>query len=258
MPVSAWDALHVWLIRADVADDLLGVLRAVLDEPERQRAAAIRDARARRRFVAAHGATRLILGHHLGVPPGTIRWRRGPHGKPDLAHPRSDLRFNLSHSGTLAVVAVSDRRPVGVDVQEVNRSIDAGVLATRFFPDEEARWVAAARPAARHGRFTRLWVRKEACLKAAGARLLPGLRLPVTSPGATVLVRDPTGAITGDYLVRDLAVPAGFHAAAALAGDRPFRVVRHEWSFDRERRPGHASRINRPVLARNTSSRLGR
>lgn len=254
MAITAGDALHVWLIRADMADEQLDALHGLLDQQEQQRAGAIHDLGARRRFVAAHGASRRILSHYLGVAPRAIRWRRGPHGKPDLAHPRSDLRFNLSHSGALAVLAVSDQRPVGVDVQEVNRTVDASVLAARFFPDEEAGWVAAARPARRHDRFTRLWVRKEACLKAAGARLLPGLRLPVAGPGAT-LVRDPTGAIAGDYLVRDLAAPSGFRAAAALAGGRPFRVLRHEWSPDRQ---DHASRISRPVLARNTSSRLGR
>jgi len=259
------DTARLWLIRTDLPEDVLSRLAALLDEHERQRLEAIRDDVSRRRFTAAHGITRLVVGHHSGAPPEAVRWRRGAHGKPELAWPRAPLHVNLSHSGDLALVAVSAHRPVGVDVEVVPRSVDAGRLAARYYPGVEADLVArAGGPADQLDRFIHLWVRKEACVKAAGARLLRGLRLPVVGTGATVLVRDPTGVLPGPYLVRDLVVPPGFRAAVALAGGRSFRVVRRWWSAESlpgsqpGSQPGHAPRINRPVLARNTSSRLGR
>lgn len=206
----------MWLVDARTPD--YPALAALLDEPERQRLARLRREEARRRFVAAHGTARVIVGRQLGVPPAVLRWRRGRHGKPELAEPRSGLRVNLSHSGDLVAVAVTDHRAIGVDVQELLDRLDPGRLADRFFPEPEARFVAAGPDPV--DRFTRLWVRKEACLKAAGGRLVEGLAVPVLSPNHETLVQHPDG----DYLVRDVPVPAGFRAAVALAGVAPFRI----------------------------------
>lgn len=91
--------------------------------------------------------------------------RRQPDGKPECArHP--EIHFNLSHSGTLAVCAVS-HRPVGVDVERI-QSGGAGVEAMCFQPLERA-WLDQS---ADHSRaFTRLWTRKESYLKLLGTGL---------------------------------------------------------------------------------------
>jgi 4'-phosphopantetheinyl transferase len=210
------DTVRVWLVDARAAEH--AALAALLDEEERRRLARLRREEARRRFVAAHGTARVIIGRQLAVPPARLRWRRGRHGKPELAEPRTALQVNLSHSGDLVAVAVSDHRPVGVDIQQLVDRLDPARLADRFFPEPEARYVAEGPDPV--DRFTRLWVRKEACLKAAGGRLVEGLAVPVLSADGEVLVRHPAG----DHLVRDLPVPPGFRAAVALAGDEPFRV----------------------------------
>ena len=102
-------------------------------------------------------------------------------------------------------------------------------MAARYYPADEARFVAEARSDTQRAvRFTGLWSRKEACVKAAGGRLIPGLRWPargVDPAGGGVLV---AGA-DGPYLVRDLLAPPGYHLAVALAGSAPFRVVRKDW-----------------------------
>lgn len=215
----------MWLVRTDdlPATELAG-LSAVLDDDERTRAARLAVADHRRRFVAAHGVARVIIGHWLSVPARDIRWRRGGHGKPELVG--SDVHVNLSHSGDLALVAVSEHRACGVDIQRLPEAGQAVRLARRFFPTDETRVVVdGATPAVRSARFGCLWARKEACVKVSGGRLTAGLRLSVLDP-----------AVPGPYLVRDLVVPKGFGAAVALDGDRPCRVVRHWWppELDRE------------------------
>jgi 4'-phosphopantetheinyl transferase len=225
------DAVHVWLIGADLPASVLAELEVLLDDDERRRVGALRTEHARRRFVAAHGAARQIAGQWLGTPPERLRWRRGAHGKPELAAPWHGLRVSLSHSGDLALVAVTDRRPIGVDIQELTDRVDAPRLAARYFSDVEARFVAGVDRATRQTvRFARLWVRKEACVKAVGGRLLQGMRLPVANAGTRVLVHDPSGTLPGPFLVHDLPVPRGFRAAVALAGAHPYRIARHRWS----------------------------
>ena len=252
--------VDVWLIDTDLPAPALARLQALLDGDERRRLDTIAAASRRRRFVAAHGALRVIVGDRLGIPPQRLAWRRGRHGKPELAEPAAPaepaqrvepaqpaeparpaavLQVNLSHSGDLALVAVADRRPVGVDIQRLPLRLDPLRLAARYFRDPETRYVAeAADPAVRAERFAQLWARKEACVKAAGGRLAHGLTLPVHPAGADtggpdgagVLVRDPVGALPGDYVVRDVPAPDGFRAAVALAGADCYEVRRHRWA----------------------------
>jgi 4'-phosphopantetheinyl transferase len=70
-----------------------------------------------------------------------------------------------------------------------------------------------------------VWARKEACVKAAGLRLVQGLPVPVGGPDDRVVRCD-----AGAYRVCDVAVPAGWRAAVALAGVRRYRVVGHAWT----------------------------
>ena len=62
-------AVDVWLIDTDLPEPALARLAALLDRDDRQRLGAIAAASRRRRFIAAHGAMRVIVGDRLGVPP---------------------------------------------------------------------------------------------------------------------------------------------------------------------------------------------
>lgn len=219
--------VHVWLIHLDLPDSLMAGCAAVLDRTERERAAALTHPAGRDRFVAAHGAVRLILGGHLSVPPGQIAWQHGPKGKPELAG-AGDLRVSISHSGRLAALAVATGRPVGVDLQQFPATMDPRRMAQRFYPPDEARFVAVGRPGAQLGRFIRLWARKEACVKVGGGVLMQGLRLPVNGHGR-IVVTDPGGPLPGPYLVQDVPAPRRFGAAVAAGGTAGYEVARHWW-----------------------------
>ena len=100
-------------------------------------------------------------------------------GKPaPAAYP--DIHFNLSHSGTLAVCALSDQ-PVGVDAEALT-PFSPEVASVCFQPRELA-WIE--READSSLAFTRLWTRKESWLKYLGT----GLSLPANTfsalPGET-------------------------------------------------------------------------
>ena len=71
------------------------------------------------RLAPSPGALRRVLAVYLDSEPRRIRLERGEHGKPRLAGAEGRLRFNLSHSGEIALVAVSGEFEVGVDVERV-------------------------------------------------------------------------------------------------------------------------------------------
>ncbi|MDQ1069078.1 4'-phosphopantetheinyl transferase family protein [Streptomyces canus] len=226
--------VNVWTVPLNGPPATVATLSRILSAGEVERADRCRFENDRRRFIIAHGALRLILAGCLDVPPEELRLERGRHGKPRLAG-SSELRFNLSHFGELALVAVTLHREVGVDVDRLRPGLPVEPFAERFFPASDARFVAAAAgPAERAERFLRLWTRKEAVVKAAGARLAQGLGLTVLTDTDTdtdvdvYVVRDPSGQIPGAWSVRDLPVPDGCLAALAVAGAAAPRIsVRH-------------------------------
>lgn len=214
--------VEVWLIQTDLPDPVIAGLEMLLDDDERARARALLNPVHGRRFIASHGAVRVILGHRLGAPPESLRWRYGPNGKPELAG--TGAHVSLSRSGGLAALAMAERRRVGVDIQEIRPALGATRMATRFYPPAEARFVMAGRgPAGQADRFTRLWARKEACLKVTDGRLMAGLQQVVLG----------TGPADGDQgrapLIRDLRVPPGFRGAVAAEGATPYRITRRWW-----------------------------
>lgn len=133
----------------------------------------------RKRFVVAHGALRAILAAYLGRTPADLRFTLDPGGKPRIRREAGeiDLRFSLSHSGELALVAVANGREVGVDIERVDATTKVLRLAQRYFAREEDEALRALPTAARVEGFFRCWTLKEAYLKALGG----GLRLRLNS-----------------------------------------------------------------------------
>ena len=145
-------SVHVW--RADLTalgDDLEDLLCA----EELARAAQILHPHKRALWTRSRGVLRALLGRYLDRDPLDLCFALGPHGKPTLSQECEatvDLRFNLSHSGCLALVAVTAGREVGVDVECAR-----------------ARYTAE---------FLDAWVAREAVVKCLGL----GLGLPLEGP----------------------------------------------------------------------------
>ena len=212
--------VRVWIIPVDVPPATTAAYRDVLDDGERARAAAFTSPRDQQRFTVAHGALRMLAGRELKAPPAALRWTPGRYGKPELASPCSALHTSLSHEAGMVAVAISTARLVGVDIQHLVPGLDTVGLSARFFPPDEAGYVAAGRDAsARADRFAHLWVRKEAVVKAAGGRLWPNLAIAVHGRDV-ISCAEPASA----HRVADVPAPAGYHAAVALAGAEPFAL----------------------------------
>jgi len=172
-----------------------------LSAAERERAARLRDPAP---WTVARGALRELLGARLGVAPGDVVVSTGPHGKPEI--PGAALRFNVSHTRSLALIALASGFEVGVDVERLDRRSAA---VERTLTSGEAAALDAA-GGDRHLELLRVWCRKEALAKAIGGGLgWEPLRFDTTAPG--------------EFALADVAVPAGF--VAALAGAGRFEVA---------------------------------
>jgi 4'-phosphopantetheinyl transferase len=217
--------VRVWIIPVDVPPDTAARCRDVLDGSERARAAAFLSPRDQQRFTVAHGALRILAGRELQTRSAELTWTVGRYGKPELAPPWSWLHTSLSHSADMIAVAISTGGPVGVDIQHLAPGLDPVGLSARFFPPDEAGYVAAGRDAgARADRFAHLWARKEAVVKAVGGRLWPNLKIAVRSRDV-VTCAEPASS----HRVADVTVPTSFRAAVALSGGAPFATEAAAW-----------------------------
>jgi len=116
-----------------------------------------------------------MLGRYLKLRPSDVVFAYGERGKPGLAG--SNLCFNYSASGSVAVMAFCIGTDIGIDVEEV-RTIDQPLdIASRYFHPLEVRELAATSATERDVAFLRLWTCKEAVVKAAGL----GLSMPLDS-----------------------------------------------------------------------------
>ncbi|MFC3124067.1 4'-phosphopantetheinyl transferase family protein [Pseudoroseomonas globiformis] len=164
---------QLWLCPLD--DDCSEAGAALLDAGERRRAAGFRTPLLRARFIAAHAALRSLVGAALDRPPADLRLVAATGGKPELAPGQGELHFNLSHSGGWALIGLSTRWALGVDVELVRPDPPLQVSSMAFSAREKA--VLEALPASRKGSFFyAAWTRKEALAKATGQGMATNFR----------------------------------------------------------------------------------
>ena len=213
--------VHVWRVRLSQGN--AAELRPLLSDDERERAARFHFAGDRDAYIVAHGMLRRIL---RGYTEGNLRFVTAELGKPSLGD-TDDVRFNLSHSGDLALVAVARSREVGVDVERWKDDIEHLELADFVFSAAERAALRALDASDRVAGFFAAWSRKEAYIKASGLGITRGLdHFDVTlRPGDDARILDDRhdASFAERWVMHDIAVPPGY--SAALVAGAPVRDV---------------------------------
>lgn len=219
--------VDVWRVGLEQAPETIEILKTLLADDELAKAARYHFPTHRRRSTVRRAALRTILAGYLDAGAAELRFVYGRQGKPALAETTAAVHFNVSHSGELALIAVS-QQPLGVDLEQWRAVADADLVARRFFTPQEV----AAQRAAPDGNqlFLRHWTRKEAVIKAVGR----GLSMPLNTfdisaidTGQIVRIDEPGG--EQRWHVQDLNPAEGYLAALASAG--PIEHVRwRDWT----------------------------
>jgi len=210
--------VHVWAFALDVPPERISALATTLSTDERQRAEQFRFPRLRERFIVGRGGMRAILARYTGSDPSRLQFSYSLRGKPRLTD--SALEFNLAHSDELALLAVTDSVPVGVDVELIRPMPDGLDIARRFFAASEVAAFADVPTDAHDEAFFNLWTRKEAWLKATGDGISESLsKVEFTfRPGDTARVvaidGNPRAAV--EWSLSELQPAVGFTGAVAL------------------------------------------
>ncbi|HKV39244.1 MAG TPA: 4'-phosphopantetheinyl transferase superfamily protein [Blastocatellia bacterium] len=183
------DEVHVWLVNQDEPLIPLAELRNTLAEDERKRAERFHFERDRRRFIVARGILRALLGHYLEAGAAQIEFSYSAYDKPGLAgsFAQSGLRFNISHSQGMALLAFTMGRELGVDIEQIRPDFATGDIAGRFFSASEIAALDSLPPGTRAEAFFNCWTRKEAYIKAIGE----GLSCPLDKFDVTLRPGEP-------------------------------------------------------------------
>jgi 4'-phosphopantetheinyl transferase len=228
------EEVHVWYVSLRrMAPSITQFARTLSDE-ELQRAERFHFDRDRTRFVLARGVLRMILGAYNSCPPASLSFSYGPYGKP--AAEEMPFNFNLSHSGDIAMYAISQRVRIGIDVELVRPLGEMDSIAERVFTRREMRALATIGADEKAARFFQLWTRKESVLKGIGLGLGAALQAIDVLDDVVQLVpgEDPSGQLRGEaerWWVHNLLLDPEYKAAVAIDGAIT-RILCREWGLD--------------------------
>lgn len=214
-------SIHLWL--ADITQPLWArIAEQTLHPAELSRARRFGRSEDAQRFVHGRAVLRQLLARYLNCDARDLVFEYGPAGKPLLASAcaGNGVRFNISHSGQWALIAVARGAEVGVDIEHMRGDFDVLPLAREYFSAAEASACDALTGAAQRDRFYRLWVCKEACLKGSGA----GIAEDLARLDMSLILRETQIEIehaNRRWTVVSLDGPAGYAAAVAVDAIAP-------------------------------------
>ncbi len=158
--------VHIWRVWLDQDQDTCNAMRALLSADEIVRADRFIFDHLRARYTIGRGVLRLLAGRFLGLAAAAVKFTYGDHGKPCL--PDSPLKFNVSNSHQLALIAFGLGREIGVDIEWMKPLPEGERIARRFFSTPEVDDFLRVPDPLRESTFYACWTRKEAYIKAIG------------------------------------------------------------------------------------------
>ncbi len=218
------DEVQLWRVDLEAVGINESRWLKLLSTDESARAFRFHFARDRYSFAASRAILRMILAGYLATDPSALSFSYSNKGKPSLgpACAGSDLQFNISHSGGIALFAFTRQRKIGVDVEKVRRDFEVEALAHRYFSACEQTQLAALSADERVDAFFRCWTRKEAYIKATG----DGLSLPLSQfdvsleigEANALLATRPDGSEASRWLLQEVPSTQGYIAAVCVRG----------------------------------------
>jgi 4'-phosphopantetheinyl transferase len=210
----------LWLAGPSSAGAVPEQLWNILSVTEKNRAERFLCSEDRALFVMTRGTLRFLLSTATGIAAEAIAFAEGPFGKPYLSQIRGP-HFNVSHSGSFALIGLSECRPIGVDIERMRLTGDELSAARRYFSAAEYRALQSQEKDAMLSAFYKIWTCKEAVLKACGVGISEHLKhfsVDVTKDGI-VLHPEPNWIppTLATISAAPVAVPPGYAGCCALA-----------------------------------------
>ncbi len=207
----AQGTVHVWLNYMNIHQAKLKHLYPLLSDAEKARSEQFKFFKHRKHFIASHGFLHAVLANYLDTEAATIEFDYGDNGKPSIISEQNtrDIKFNLSHSGNLAILAVSNSFDVGIDIECIERKTDWRGISQRFFTHREQAEITRLTEDQQKAAFYQVWTRKEARMKVTGdgLKLPPGQFEVSVPPQSAAYLGRVDGSEDSNYPMLDIVMP---------------------------------------------------
>jgi phosphopantetheinyl transferase len=159
--------IEIWIARSDELLQADSCLRLLTDE-DWSSLEPMQHSPARESAIASRILLRLGLSSAVERSIEPSGWAFSDvAGRPRVAAPLPAVHYSVSHTDSMAVVAISSMVDVGIDIEDVDQDIDDRLLS-QFLHDREGGELDNLRGAQRAREFVKLWTMKESYTKLLG------------------------------------------------------------------------------------------
>jgi 4'-phosphopantetheinyl transferase len=212
--------VDIWKVQ--VEDHQL-IPQNILIQDEQLKAARFLHAKDRASFLTRRTALRILLSRYTNVSPSEIEFMSGENKKPELKS--NKICFNVSHSGELALIAVS-YSPIGVDLERVVTGFNYSDVLKYSFTEREIDHIEQDSDSRKL--FFRLWTRKEALTKASSKGLDDDLKEIPCLDGWHSIDENLIG-LKGDWMLNSFNINTEYTGCIACEADKVVNYLNFEF-----------------------------
>jgi 4'-phosphopantetheinyl transferase len=223
--------VHIW--HACFSDNVKYIQRfaSFLSKDEHQKAENYKFFKDGQDFIISRGILRSLLSYYLKEIPENIEIIYGLWGKPYVLT-KQPLYFNLSHSRNSILCAIAKNYEIGIDIEYVDSTLDLEGIALNILSPKELAYWKNVKPEAKADTFFKLWVSKEAFLKASGKGWLDNYQQIPSLEGISLAGKDSIHYKSSEkmeipYFFKTI---HGYESALFIKG--PFlQPIHYKWDF---------------------------
>lgn len=162
--------VHVWYYFLDLSDQGVDFFYNLLSEEEKKEINKIKVPVVRNRRVISKAIVKNIISMYLGLNIHKIKFSYNQFGKPVLSEDINfpGLNFNISHSGSLGMIALVKNNQIGIDLEQIIELADLDDIISLCFSKHEQHLFNSLSGLEKTKLFYKIWTGKEAFIKAIG------------------------------------------------------------------------------------------
>lgn len=176
LPELTTGKINIFLIQDCVrSQELLNEYYAELTHEEKVKYSKYHFEKDKKLYLLSRVLVKYTLANYLNCRPVDLEFELNQYGKPELKN--SPVKFNLSHSGGVAAVAIggstepTEELAIGIDVESIVAHKDIVDIAFNYFSPSECDILRATDEALQKEMFYQFWTLKETYIKAIGKGL---------------------------------------------------------------------------------------
>jgi len=210
--------IHLWIVQLNEWKSHLFKLKALLSSEEIERSLRLKVKDKQEQFICSRGILRIILGSYLDKNPANLQIQSTTDGKPYLE--KSEIRFNLSHSGEILLCGLSHKSQIGIDIQKIYPITNLETIIKNYLSEKERKYLDSQPVDQLKNHFFSIWTAKEAYLKAIGKGFQESPTKISTLPDASsqyfLLDHPRSDQESQEWTVTSIEVDQGYKAAIAV------------------------------------------